>query len=223
MMYLETATKTVMEETATSPLSCIHCNTVLSKEDAHNIIKEIEYEEYFKCSCGKGSSIEELDVFILPTSIHLLDKDVAKDNIWFHTTNRENWETKVKTAERVPYIHAGTFEAAMERHEDRKSTYGWIYELRMKPECELADDVYSDLNRWDDEVDEDGIFEPDDIHYDHPKDALRYVNKWESVGSISLLMDPRMMEVVAVHPIGIHPPTRAESKVLAKELFAANH
>lgn len=221
MMHLKPATKMVMSETAASPLMCVNCNTVLSEKDAYNTIKDEDYNEFYYCSCGKASSLERLEVFILPTSMHLLDKKTAMDNIWFHATSREGWETKVKTPQNldtVPYVHAGTMEAAMERFEDQRNSYGWIYELRLTSDCELADGVYADLNKWDYWVDE-GIFEPEDIHENHHKHALRYVNRWEATGSISVLLDPRKMEVVAVHPIGAHPPTKAESKALAKELF----
>lgn len=220
MMYLESATRTPMSENAPSPLVCVSCYNVLDGDDAKRMSKA-DFDDIYNCPCGEASDISELDVLTLPTSAHLLDKENAMNNIWFHTTTRENWEAKIKNPQdsKVPFVHAGTFEAAMERFEDQKNVYGWVYELRMAPDCELADDVYVDLDRWDYWAD--GIFEPEDREQEKPKHALRYVNRWEAAGSISLMLDPRKMEVVAVHPIGAHPPTKEESKALIKELYPA--
>lgn len=157
--------------------------------------------------------MHDIDVWVHPSSVELLDKETAQKTTWFHTTSIEHWEVKILEHEkRIPYVHAGTLEAALDRFEHQKNSYGWVYELQLSDDCILADEVYEDHDRWDYSVQE-GFTERDGI----VKHAIRYINRWESVGSISILLDPRRMKVVGKRKIGAHPPTKEETRAILKE------
>lgn len=162
------------------------------------------------CECEEESQVSELEVHVISSSVPFLDADVTRETVWYHSTGVENWFEKVSTVrptfvygsnemQSVPYVHAGTLDAAMERFEGGSHVSGWLYEIRVKDEAVLAEEVYEDCNDWEKWV-RTGFFEG--VLEDKKQcDAIRYVNRWESVGSISLIMDPRFIEVVKVSPL----------------------
>ena len=66
----------------------------------------------------------------------------------------------------------------------------------MNVEAVLADAILEDNNDWFYEV-------TDSARKTLGADAVRYLNKWESAGSISLLADPRYLTAVRVDEVDI--------------------
>lgn len=206
-MILDPATCQPMSAEAKSAFVCLGCDEPLSKTWEKMLTKGFDS---YQCICGDESMVDELDVHILPTSVQFLDNKTTRETVWYHSTKVANWAEEVSQLRptfvcgsnemlSVPYVHVGTLDAAMARFEDTAAEAGWLYEIRIKDEAFLAGEVYEDRNDWEQYVRTgffEGIFEDK-----HRCDVLRYVNRWESVGSISLIMDPRFMEIVKVSPL----------------------
>lgn len=203
-MILDPATCQPMSAGAQSAFVCLGCDAPLSRTWEKMLTNGFES---YQCLCGDESMVDELDVHILPSSVRFLDTDTTRENVWYHSTKVENWAEEVSQLRptfvcgsnemlSVPYVHVGTLDAAMARFDDTKHEAGWLYEIRIKDEAVLAREVYEDRNDWEQYV-RTGFFEG--ILEDKKQcDVIRYVNRWESVGSISLIMDPRLFEVVKV-------------------------
>jgi hypothetical protein len=203
-MILDPATCQPMGAEAKSAFVCLGCDESLSRTWERILTKGFDT---YDCLCGEESMVDELDVHIIPSSVGFLNADVTRNTSWFHSTKVENWDEEVSKLRptfvcgsnemlSVPYVHLGTLDAAMTRFEDTKAETGWLYEIRIRDEAVIADEVYEDRNDWEQYV-RTGFFEG--VLEDKKKcDAIRYINRWESVGSISLIMDPRFIEVVAV-------------------------
>lgn len=174
-----------------SVYACGECGTVLNKTDAH----ELELWETIECSCGATFALnkDEADLTLMaqPASEKLIDTDYAKRASWFHATDVPNWQEAVSSAQ--IFVHVGTYEAAMERAAVSYSNSGecYLWEVTLKPEAVLTDDVVEDNNIWPTNVNE--------CIKDHfGGDAQRYLNKYESPGSVSMLLDPSLLNVVEV-------------------------
>ena len=206
-MILDPATCEPMSPSAASAFMCYGCDTYLSHTAERMLLSGFPVH---LCECEEESEVKDLEVHVIPSSVQFLDADVVRQAVWYHATAVENWEEKVSIVRptyvcgsnemlSVPYIHVGTFDAAMERFNDSIGGSGWLYEIRIKDEAVLAEEVYEDSNDWEKWV-RTGFFEG--VLEDRKQcDAIRYVNRWESVGSISLIMDPRFIEVVKVSPL----------------------
>jgi hypothetical protein len=206
-MILDPATCEPMSAEAQSAFVCLGCDAPLSKSWERMLTKGFDS---YQCVCGEESMVDELDVHILSSSVRFLDAVTTRETVWYHSTSVQNWNEEVSKLRptfvcgsnelsSVPYIHVGTLDSAMERFKDKKSTSGWLYEVRIKDEAVLAEEVYEDRNDWEAWV-RTGFFEG--VLEDKKQcDVIRYVNRWESVGSISLIMDPRFIEVVKISPL----------------------
>lgn len=206
-MILDPATCEPMRVGAASAFMCLGCDKYLSHTAERMLLSG--FSTYF-CECEEESEVNELDVHVIPSSVQFLDSDVTRETVWFHSTAVENWDVEVSTVRptfvcgsnemlSVPYVHVGTLDAAMERFNDSTNGSGWLYEIRIKDEAVLAGEVYEDQNDWEAWV-RTGFFEG--VLEDKKRcDVIRYVNRWESVGSISLITDPRFIEVVKVSPL----------------------
>lgn len=222
-MILDPASCQPMSAEAQSAFVCLGCDEPLSKTWEKMLTKGFDS---YQCVCEEESMVDELDVRILPSSVQFLDVGTTRETVWFHSTKVENWSEEVSKLRptfvcgsnempSVPYVHVGTFDAAMTRFEDTKGESGWLYEIRIKDDAFIAEEVYEDRNDWEQFV-RAGFFEG--FLGDKKKcDVLRYVNRWESVGSISLIMDPRFMEVVKVSPLNKKEAKRTTSSSPKKD------
>ena len=100
-------------------------------------------------------------------------------------------------------VHVGLETAARERIETQgmrsvEVTESYLYEVRLKPEVLMAEEVSEDENVWQVET---GTMRCSfgATHSLIPAGgALRYLNRWEAPGTISLIVDATMLEVVSV-------------------------
>lgn len=188
---------TLNPERDDSVFACPDCFKSLSKDEEQGLR---EWDSVW-CQCGRDIWIEDKDIslMVLPSSSPLLYKDEVKQRTWFHTTTVPDWLSIVTGIE--AYVHLGSFEAAMERATDKdfnlkRKNAGQCFrwELALRPETMVADGVMQDDNQW--------LKYVTDCSRKHlGGDVQRYLNKYESAGSISLLADPRMVEVVRVTEI----------------------
>lgn len=202
-MILDPATCQPMNAEAQSAFVCMSCDAPLSKSWEKALLNGLDD---YQCLCGEDSQVDELDIHILPSSVQFLDARVTRESVWYHSTAVQNWDEEVSKLRptfvcggnempSVPYVHVETLESAMTRFNDAGADAGWLYRIRIKEEAVLAGEVYEDQNDWEQWV-RTGFFEER-----KQCDVIRYVNRWESVGSISLIMDPRFLEVVKLSPL----------------------
>lgn len=208
---------TVMKQSASnnglSPFSCAHCGEHTSKlmetqmRSAHNARVD---ESPFRCACGESISVADSTLTVIPSSAPLLDDENVKSVTWFHATNVYNWLEEVsfdygEEDEDMlrPYVHLGSKEAALElakwkylEENDDENDMFYLWQVTLNVEAVLADFVLEDNNDWFYEV-------TDSAREALGANAVRYLNKWESAGSLSLLADPRYLTAVRVDEVDI--------------------
>jgi hypothetical protein len=208
-----------------SPFRCDDCGEHITK--SNESISAIRYEvPLVKCDlCGDGGPGS---ITVTPSSAHLLQEDAVRDTIWYHATYVEDWFEKVTTGHDMEredgnflYIHVGSENAAREIANHKYfDSYGgdepkvMLYQVKLKADASLSSRIVNDNETWRD-------FESvsEESKSAIGGDAVRYLNRWESPGSISLLVDARQLELVAVEQL--HNPLRQDSKAVKKSMVCA--
>jgi len=175
-----------------SAYRCINCGKHLSKSLEQKLLSE-----YFAdCNnCGLTQWASDLDVSVLPTYQKFLRASEVKRVSWWHATTTKDWygalsESEVKTGD-APYVHLGSFESACSLA-DLKHSAGmtwYINRVQLKPSAHVARAVFDDRNYWP--IDSEDLDE-----FPGFGQITRYVNRYEIVGSISLIADYRSFSVV---------------------------
>lgn len=154
------------------------------------------------CSqCGAGvydsHQDENSDNFVLDIeaeSAALLAKDEVLSQRFYHVTHQADWLSWLEEGS-VPLVHIGTKRSAGERG-DCLASYSvkdlYLYEVTLPPDTVIADDVLEDENDWPLSVEKLAHW-----YKLPPVNAMRYVNFFEAPGSISLLVDPRKIDIVS--------------------------
>lgn len=195
----ETIVPSVMDAADESVFACPICHRAMNDREAQRL------RDWMGVPCGGCGNVFDIDnvsLNVSPLSAPLLDKSEVKQRTWFHTTNVQNWLPAVTEAKK--YVHLGSLDSALERASDTyyNQTAEWkienptsfLWEITIKPEAVVSDDVMQDENKWFDAV--------SDCTTKHlGGDVQRYLNRWEAAGSISLLVDPRQIEAVKVTQI----------------------
>lgn len=135
-------------------------------------------------------------------SRQFLNDEGVRNASWFHVTKDPEWASNVSESSNLPVIHVGTKNAAQDRlstiRDDlRYDDKVYMYEVKLKPETELLAEVNGDGND----------FQPQFAHERHVTEqnkAVRYVNAWEDPGSISLLIEGNMFNVVRRTELDAH-------------------
>lgn len=178
-----------------SALRC-KCEQMLTQEQERHIQN---YGQETTCArCGEMVWIENVYPMVEPRSIMLMEDVYAPHAIWYHATNNPTWMESLlsfrdhKGVSRIPLVHIGTKNSALERAETER--YDYLYTLTLKPGTSIHPDIVVDDNSWTQYVDE-------TVPFSMPADGLRYINIWESAGSISMLIDPRALDIVSMQSI----------------------
>lgn len=160
-------------------------------------------------TCGKVIDNMTGTILVRRDNAMFLDAETARTATWYHATVRENWIDDLMECERraqpypwyvpgetVPMIHVGTRQAAQDRAErlmerDQPNRM-YMYTVRLRTDAPMSQYVVDDLPSA-----------PDYAGYCDGKPeyskmgATRYVNRYESLGSISLLVNTTALEVVS--------------------------
>lgn len=174
--------------------SCPGCSARFRTADATRLLEG----STLHCDCGRIVHTGTTDVTFKPSSAPLLDKDEVERISWFHSTMRKDWLETVKGA--GVYVHVGSRESALERAADEyndmpHSTADYfLWEVVVKPEAMITDDVLMDDNQWFSKI-------TDCTRKHLGGDVQRYLNRWEDSGSVSLMIDPQYIESVKVTTI----------------------
>ena len=193
---------------APSAFACSMCFTPISKEDqvilcdgeADDPLNEVDCP-----ACGDYFDITGVEVRIHPEAIPLLDVKAVMETEWFHVSWSKDWHASLLREEDIPFIHAGNRQSALDRYDGLyKGCIAYLYKFRIATETNLSERVYEDLNAWPEYV-SDGM----PSRHRETVDGVRYVNRWESPGSISLLINPQFITEVS-----------SERLIIEKELQA---
>lgn len=200
-MNLRTTRKRMSPAASVAGLSALHC----CKCGHHFSIAEQEklLNDYgVECSnCGHKEDEMEAGVTIHPRYFDLLKKaNVTEkgERLWYHATTRDDWYDNLWNfavrMDRFPLVHIGTKETALDRAKQMSKIWhgvGWLHTVRILPTATVSNFVIEDMNYWPDEADELGRGE-----FKKFTSVTRYLNRYEEPGSISLLVDYRVIEVV---------------------------
>jgi hypothetical protein len=182
-----------------STVRCGKCDSYITAEQEDYLFRSRDIEDDECHMCGMSLDEESVIADVHPDSEYLLDIQNAKDEFWFHATNRADWmgdllDDKDEEDGSVPVVHVGTLAAAMNIMADRyaRSTeMTYLYRVRLAPDAVIDTDLYEDENLWPDRTNE----------IDCYANAYRYVNRWEATGSISMLVDPERLIIDRVTPL----------------------
>lgn len=176
-------------------------------------------------ACDICGDAQKGTITVVPSSAHLLQPDAVKETVWYHATYVEDWFEKVSTGHGMKreaadflYIHVGSEEASRDLAGSKYFTHPepderiMLHQLKLKADAVLADSILNDIETW---WDYSSVTE--ETRKAIGGDVVRYLNRWEAPGSISLLVDARQLELVSVEEL--HNPTLLpDSKVLSPEI-----
>lgn len=187
-----------------SAIFCDNCGTYATLEQ-NAIFDNGSTDNCRECGAFLSYTISGLSV--RSDNAQFLDAAEVRKATWFHATLRNDWvgdltqtnaqvHSEDSTGEPSLMVHVGTADAALTRLIDamksQNQTEGYVYELRIKDSAEIHDLVYDDANEtcpeWSYQCGPKG----------YSTGVTRYVNRYESIGSISLLINSEAFEVVNV-------------------------
>lgn len=143
--------------------------------------------ESYCTKCDIGLDEFDVKVKVLPSSAKFLKIGPVRESFWYHSTRTEGWDEKHHKF--TDPIYLGTRNSAMRRFNDLRTmtpqpnSLGWLYKVKLKPGVKIHRSVLKD------------------DHLDHTtaeyEDRLvRYVNVFESIGSISLITHPGDFQII---------------------------
>lgn len=151
------------------------------------------------CSCGAKWQPKEMIVKVIEDSLSFFDDNHTRETIWFHASRKENWLEEVLSTYDTPVVHLGTRETALARVEDYRyadkvldienSDEWFLYEVRLK-------DGMLSPRVWEDEDTAFPYTVDELIDSKMSSDFVRYVNRYETPGAISLLANPECVTVI---------------------------
>jgi hypothetical protein len=150
---------------------------------------------------------DDCKVDVESRSADLVNAAPARAATWYHATTRENWDKNIlvrKPQEGDLFVHLGTKSAAVERiHDslDHKGGTFYLHEVKLVEDANLASHILSDGNCWPTHTNSDERYadswEPVDWKNEiQAYDAVRYLNRWETPGSVSMLARATKIQVV---------------------------
>ena len=181
-----------------SAMACPRCETFFSLDteadawqDNHNYTCE---------NCGETNFIYDLIFSVREDSVKFLDDPEVTATTWFHTSVHENWYEHIFSGfegDEIPAVHLGTEQAALDRvvaleYFNYDSAPMYLYEVKLKDGVDIAPVLSLDDNSLPEYV-------TDLTGYkDYSATGVsRYLNAYESPGSISLLANPECFDVVS--------------------------
>ena len=189
-----------------SPFRCGNCGNHIEKSAERF---SSYWQEVPVLACETCGDAQAGCITVAPSSAHLLQKTAVKESVWYHATYVEDWFEKVSTGHGMKretgdflYIHVGTEDASRDLADSKYFTHPrdgeriMLYKLKVKSDAVLAPSILNDIETWWDYSSVTA-----ETNTAIGGDAVRYLNRWESPGSISLLVDARMLELVNVEEL----------------------
>lgn len=166
--------------------------------------REHAAEKQIVCeSCGEPINNGELVRVIHTDAALLRNPNEVTARTWYHATHRKNWFDDILAAKPSRHgdsgnlmIHMGNRDASLDRIFTAKSSDEWyLFEITLKPDTPVDEDVHDD--NFCDALDWTGSTR-------YLADGVtRYVNAYEGIGSISLLVNPAYIQSVSSRQIDV--------------------
>ena len=151
------------------------------------------YNKGIRCGrCETNYDTETAIIRLDKSCEKFLDIDTVKDSVWYHVTTTDPSEWRYETSANWYYrmTHVGTHLTTNDyRCYNLKREKVRTLSFRIKPEAKVCDYIVNDFNNW--------MTHEDAIRFGK-YDVLRYINRYEGPGQISLLVNPAVLEMVKV-------------------------
>lgn len=139
-------------------------------------------------ACGEYYCAATSRVLVGYGSQKFLDLDEVYQSFWWHGTFQKDWPDSPMNDDPRSMVHVGTYNAALGRATALRREF--LYKLKLSPKANLGEDFLRDIGDWRVDVNDYKGF-----------NGFRYVNRWESPGSISIILDPSFVQVVDVRRV----------------------
>jgi hypothetical protein len=199
---------------------CQHCGSFFTDDE---VDAAVGYRAH--CSvCGDTTMTMRVESAVRDTDLKFFDKNVVRETKWYHLTTRPDWSNDIHEYSadgEKPLVHIGSLEAAEKRMKDlivsskKKPVHErlprqelspadfYCYEIVIKPAAAIADDVINDDDDLapttaNEVVRNQSLWSRDGGHTTDDYEVFgvtRYVNEFESQGSVSLLAHPVSFDV----------------------------
>lgn len=186
-----------------SAFRCEGCAGHISKQEESE--SQIWHEKPL-VDCSLCGETQTGSITVEPSSSSLLLQGEAERTIWFHATYVDDWFEKISTGHGMEgesgdflYVHVGSEAAARDIASDKyfnnfeEFESLSLYQVRLKSGALVSSRIVNDDETWRDFG---SVTEESAVAIGG--DVVRYLNRWESPGSISLLVDARQLELVKV-------------------------
>lgn len=176
-------------------MSCPECGLSLG---AHNLFAE--ESDGSVCDQGHVTFIDELRVTMTPEnpSYRYLSKDAVKEDVWYHSSQDPNWLRSFENDEDAT-VHLGVeqssydralYDYAGRRTADAYAHDFYLYEVRIDNDASVADELSASNYTVDRELEQKWI------NGEKTEDVTRYYNTVEGPGSISLVANPKKLQII---------------------------
>lgn len=185
----------VRSDSTKSQYYCLECNTRLPKSDEYT---KVQWS--VNCpNCGRECIDNLVGTTLLESSEKFFHKEAVREAVWYHYTENEEWESYLEADNaEARLMHFGTHQAAMDRKLATGNGGGRLYEIRLKPTAEIADEVLEDDPFNDDDVAPLATTAAEESRGLLVNGVTRYVNYYEDPGSVSLIAHPGSFEIVNI-------------------------
>lgn len=193
-----------------SGIKCGECHAPFTAEEYNKALGGANFDELQCTNCKEITySVDSFDVVVSPESIPMVEDENVRTATWFHATTVENWH-EVVSGEGDPdmnwedhtgkgdttiMVHIGSKAAAEDRARvDFYDEEWFLHEITLNDGVEIAPVIMPD--------EETKV--PERAYQCEGRDysaagVTRYLNAYESPGSISLLVNPHAITVVKTH------------------------
>jgi len=190
-----------------SGAKCWKCGSFFSLEEMDRYFDKMLHCQW----CGNEQIYGVAQVGIRDDCLKFINPDEVRSATWYHITTRANWDEDILEEDVYiqPFVHLGTLAAARERMKFlvtdlEKSglpipTF-YCFEVEIFPDTEISDDLVPDDNEVAPQCAKD-LDEPFALNGYARFGVTRYVNEYESHGSISLTAHPCAFRVVDSYPV----------------------
>lgn len=170
---------------------CVTCNTVLDKDHAY-----FEDSKYSTCdSCGHSlGGVFNTGVTLSRNSLKYFDDNSLKSDSWYHTTQNPDWANSLNSDR--SFIHLGTEKASQDRCKtllNDPDAPTFLYEIEIVEDATIHDKAYYEDPYQSNTPHTSSL--PEDFPKIDFNGVTRYVNEMEDPGSISLIANPKTVQV----------------------------
>lgn len=204
------------------PVLCSMCGVRFTAEE----VSAVYYTHLARCKCGYIAERCNVILEVAHESAQFLDADTTRETIWYHSTFAPDWMARLEEGEKeaaeffesmgeddlgdpTAMVHIGTRAAAIDRaldlSQDMRKNWNlderdlaegvYLYAVRILPETEIDEIIHTDDN------DDAPVTVGNCADFNYSTGANRYVNRYESPGSISVLVNRRGIEIISVEKI----------------------